>query len=186
MDSSHRLFVSFLWALCLIAQAGCPPPPPVEGSWPVADTGTPDTAVQETTAQASELVPGVTMGTHVQAKHWHPGFVPLSDGSELPIVLGHQGAWMVVLGLRNYEVLQGPLDIVARIEAAGSVQAEIYLVDRELDPELDHYEYIYDIWAVVSDPSLSTYPAIATLEIRDQTGTEVTIQHEVILSGGMD
>jgi hypothetical protein len=185
MDSSHRLFVSFLWALCLIAQAGCAPPPPVEGGWPVADTGTTDTAVQETIAQP-QLVPGVTMGTHAQFKQQTTAFVPLFDDSELPIVLGHQGAWMVVLALRNYQILQGPLDIVARIEAAGSVQAELALVDLDLDPKLDRYEYIYDIWVIVSDPSLSTYPAIATLEIRDRTGAEVTLQHEVILSGGLD
>ena len=130
--------------------------------------------------------PEVAVGTHVQWKRQPDDFVPLEEGDDLPIVLGHQGAWMVVLAIRSDGLLTGPLELVVGMEAAGTSLGELQLVDQELDPELDGRDYLYDIWLIVADPSLSTYQADITITLRDATGLEMTIERRVVLSGGLD
>ncbi len=171
MSSSSRALGIGL--TCLVALAGCPP-----GPSPTADVSE-DTAVTDVTDQ-----PGVTLGTHEQWKQQPDDFVELHDQSELPIVLGHQGAWMVVLALRSFETLEGELDIVASIEAAGTSLGVLQLINRPLDRELDGADYLYDIWLIVSDPSLSTYDAFITVEVVDDNGLEITLERTVVLSGG--
>ena len=130
--------------------------------------------------------PEVVVGTHVQWKRQPDDFVVLEEGDELPIVLGHQGSWMVVLAVRSDGLLKGPLDLVVGIEAAGTSLGELQLVEQKLDPELDGRDYVYDIWLIVADPSLSTYQADITIALRDAAGLEMTIERRVVLSGGLD
>ncbi len=134
----------------------------------------------------AESVEAVELGTHVQWKQQPDDFITLNEGDALPIVLGHQGAWMVVLALRSEALLVGPVDILVSIEAAGTSLGELSLSEQDLDPELDGRDYIYDIWLIVGDPSLSTYQALVTLEVSDTRGTSVRIERKVVLSGGMD
>ena len=152
---------------------GCPEPidPPDSDAMTHADA-------------AGEL--GVELGTHVQWKRQPSDFIPLEDGSELPIVLGHQGAWMVVLALRSDGLLVSPVDATVGIEAAGANLGEIYLVEQELDPELDGQDYLYDIWLIVADPSLSTYEAQVSVSVTDAEGFALSIERRVVLSGGLD
>ena len=126
------------------------------------------------------------LGTHVQWKQQPEDFSPLDEGSELPIVLGHQGAWMVVLALRSDAFLESPIDLKIGIEAAGSSLGELQLSDHDLDRELDGKDYDYDIWLIVADPSLSTYEATISLEVSDLSGRAAQIERRVLLSGGLD
>ena len=126
----------------------------------------------------------VTLGTHPQWKQQPEHFVPLDDDSELPIVLGHQGLWMVVLAIRSHETLTGELDLIARVEVDGDLLGELQLINQALDPELDGHDYLYDIWLVVSDPSLATYTADVTVELEDSQGVAMTMTRRVLLSGG--
>ena len=128
-------------------------------------------------------VAGVLLGTHAQWKQQPDDFIALEDGSTLPIVMGHQGLWMVVLAIKSFETLSGELDLTARIAAANVVD-ELMLINRPLDPELDGHDYLYDIWLVVSDPSLATYDATVTVEITDETGLELVLERQVVLGGG--
>ena len=129
---------------------------------------------------------GISLGTHVQWKQQPSDFVTLEDGSELPIVLGHQGAWMVVLALRSEAFLEGPVDLSVGIEAAGTNLGELQLVEQDLDRELDGHDYIYDIWLIVADPSLSTYQARVSASVTDAGGRTFSIERQVVLSGGLD
>lgn len=156
--------------LCLV---GCPEGPPG-----------PDMDAVGGSDSVSE--PEVVLGTHVQWKRQPADFVALEDGSALPIVLGHQGSWMVVLAVRSDQVLEGPVDLVVGIEAAGSQLGELQLVEQELDRELDERDYIYDIWLIVADPSLSTYEADISVALSDAAGVEMTLELTVVLSGGLD
>jgi len=162
----------------MVALAGCPPGP---GPGPDAGDATGDGA---TTEPDSDDVPGVALGTHAQWKQQPEHFRVLEDEGELPIVLGQQGLWMVVLALRSYETLEGELDLVVRVDAAGVTLGELYLVEMALDPELDGRDYIYDIWLIVSDPSLATYTAEVSIDIVDSGGMELTLERSVVLSGG--
>jgi hypothetical protein len=130
--------------------------------------------------------PEVVVGTHVQWKRQPDDFVVLEDDGELPIVLGHQGSWMVVLAIRSDALLEGPVDLVIGIEAAGSLLGELQLVDQELDRELDGRDYVYDIWLIVADPSLSTYQAQISVDLVDASGAEMTLERTVVLAGGLD
>jgi len=169
MSSLCRL-LALAW---LLALTGCP-----NGPGPGADAGSSD-AVSDT-----DDGPSVALGTHQQWKQQPEHFIELRDDSELPIVLGHQGLWMVVLAVRSFEMLEGELDLIARIEAADTLLGELQLVNQALDPELDNHDYIYDIWLVVSDPSLATYTANLTVEIEDSNGLSMTLERTVTLSGG--
>ena len=167
MFPSPRLVrVAFVCLVALVVSA-CPPGPgPTDTDAPDADAG-----------------PGVSIGTHSQWKQQPDDFIALHDDSELPIVLGHQGLWMVVLAVRSFETLEGELDLVARIEAANVID-EMMLINRPLDRELDGADYLYDIWLVVSDPSLASYQATVTLELTDSNGLEVVLERSVLLTGG--
>ena len=83
-----------------------------------------------------------------------------------------------------YETLEGGLDLVFRVDAADSTLGVLQLVEMTLDPELDGRDYIYDIWLLVSDPSLATYTAEVSVDIVDSNGLELTIERSVVLSGG--
>jgi hypothetical protein len=166
-----------IWALFVLMASpwlsGCPE------RHPITDL---DASVEADVVSTPEVV----LGTHVQWKRQPDDFVVLEEGGELPIVLGHQGAWMVVLALRSDQRLEGPLDLVVGIEAAGALLGELQLVEQELDRELDGRDYLYDIWLIVADPSLSTYEAQISAELRDATGLEMTLELTLVLSGGLD
>ena len=168
MSSPCRLLAVIL--TCLVTLTACPHNPPPDP----ADTSAPDT----------DDGPAVALGTHQQWKQQPEHFIELRDDSELPIVLGHQGLWMVVLAVRSLETLEGELDIVARIESVDTLLGELQLVNQALDPELDGHDYIYDIWLVVSDPSLATYVANVTVEVEDSNGLAMTLERTVTLTGG--
>ena len=57
---------------------------------------------------------------------------------------------------------------------------------RRVDRELDERDYIYDIWLIVADPSLSTYEADISVALSDAAGVEMTLELTVVLSGGLD
>jgi len=160
----------------LVALTGCPPEPGPDAGDATEDGSTTEPDIDD--------VPGVALGTHAQWKQQPEHFRVLEDGSELPIVMGHQGLWMVVLALRSYETLEGGLDLVFRVDAADSTLGVLQLVEMTLDPELDGRDYIYDIWLLVSDPSLATYTAEVSVDIVDSNGLELTIERSVVLSGG--
>ncbi len=173
MTGPLRLGVTFMALAYSTLAIGCPQP--MEGLEPDAMS----------TSDASAPL-GVEVGTHVQWKRQPDDFIALEDGSELPIVLGHQGAWMVVLALRSDALLQSPVDVTVGIEAAGSDLGERYLVEQELDRELDGQDYLYDIWLIVADPSLSTHEATIRVAVVDASGLALTFQRHVTLSGGLD
>ena len=175
----------------LVTLSGCPPGPGPgadasdDGSGPVTDADTVDDSDDGLSVDDSDDGPSVVLGTHAQWKEQPEQFRELHDGADLPIVLGHQGLWMVVLAVRSEETLSGSLDLDVRLDVGETTLGELQLVDKELDPELDGRDYVYDIWLIVSDPNPTTDTAQVTVDLVDSGGLALTLEHSVFLGGAL-
>lgn len=131
------------------------------------------------------LEPELTLGTHEQLR-WDPElFEPLDvDGAPLEIVLGNQGLWMVVLGIRAHDTLVEPFTLQVTLVVGGSQQGEVTAAGQKLRRESDGRDYYYDIWLLVPDPTISSFDAELNVVLEGGDGVTWTIDQNVHLTGG--
>ncbi len=148
--------------------------PPVDVS---PDVALPDDASTADASQECQPAPGppeLEVGTHEAGENSPAAFTVLEDGSPLQVVLGFQGAYMVVLGLRVRGDVPCHLRLAASLTAVedGTVLAKFkYKKPKPFTPGGDGWIYIYNLFVVVED-------------WEPWVGKNVTVHAEVLTEGG--
>ncbi len=108
-------------------------------------------------------------------------FVVLGGGSPLPVVLGEQGSWMLVVALRARDV--GELVTAharVELEVGGALEAKVKVKHQPLDLEAEGWRYLRDIYVVLDAyEALLNQPATLTVEL-------LTTEDELVVTGSAD
>jgi hypothetical protein len=166
-----------LCVLILALQMACGP---TTGNGDVAN-GTHDAC---THLDAGEDHSDFVLGFHPAGAMTPSQFSPLAEGSELEVVLGLQGLWMVVLSFKTCGFFNGPIDILGRVEVDGQSLGQLGLNEQTLVPEEDGFDYFYNFFLVVSLPHLAKGPGTVVFHAEDGIGNAVDKEVSVRLIGG--
>ena len=105
-------------------------------------------------------------------------FTVLHDGSSLPVILGGQGAYMLVVAMRASEV-EDLADAHVRVELdhEDALVAKVKVKHADLTHEGDGWTYLRDIYLIVDDhETLLGTDAVLRVEL-------VTVDDELIVVG---
>jgi hypothetical protein len=137
-------------------------------------------------APAGCPAPFLQLGTNAESKATPADFVALADGAEMPVTLGPQGLWMVVLALRTCGLYASPLKIDVRITTDDqAATGKLVLGKQKLLPGGDGTSYYYNLWLVVQQPQHAAgTDATVTLTVTDAIGATGTHSLRLALIGG--
>ncbi len=144
---------------------------PEADAGPAADTEDPD-------------APLFVLGVNETAKVAPQYFSELPEGEELLIEYGPQGLWMVVLAFKTRNIFEPPLQIIAKVDVGGVEQGLLGLGKQKLQIGGDGFDYFYNLYLVVDDPTVTGQAGLVTIEVTDDHGGAVTEERGVLLTGG--
>lgn len=126
------------------------------------------------------------LGVNVTGKNTPEFFTELDEGGELFVELGAQGLWMVVLAFKTYGYFDAKVIIRAWIEVDSIREGELALAKQKLLPGGDGWDYYYNFFLVVPEPSLAGHEAVITIQVEDDLTQEPVVLHQmnVTLTGG--
>ncbi len=181
----HVLLRQFVVALAVVFGAcGDAASPTPGGDTVMADAADEDTSATDTAADTSRP-PGFELGSNPQGRNEPASFSPLADGDDLEIVLGPQGLWMVVLAFRTRGLVDAPLYLDADITVDGVRQGVLVLQDQPLFPGPEGWNYYYNFFLVVDDPTVTGKAATVAFRITDKDGDLLERNLQVQLTGGL-
>lgn len=138
----------------------------------------------EDIAEGPAEVPEFVLGINVTGTNQPEFFDPLPEGGELNVELGPQGLWMVVLAFKTRHLLEPPVQIITSIHVDGVQQGKLGLAKQKLQYGGDGYDYFYNLYLVVDDPSVAGQAGQVEIEVQDDQGGYVLETREVVLTGG--
>lgn len=153
-----------------------------------ADVASGDDPADDAAADAGPTedpdAPVFVLGINETAKVGAEYFSELVDGGELVIEYGPQGLWMVVLAFKTRNVFEPPLQIIAKVEVGGVEQGLLGLGKQKLQYGGDGFDYFYNLYLVVDDPTVTGQAGLVSVEVTDDHGGSVVEQRSVLLTGG--
>jgi len=155
---------------------------------PASDTASPDTAVDTEGAEVdvAPVEPELVLGTNITGQNTPATFTPLAPGDALAIEFGPQGLWMVVLAFKTRGMLETRgLFLSAEILVGAASQGKLQLEGQRTNVGGDGWEYYYNFFLVVDDPTVAGAMATIDFYARDGAGVEHEQQLEVLLTGGL-
>ncbi len=184
-------FLASIVALAVLAACGD------AGTDPDEDTGAPDTVVdsssdsstdteRDTAVPDVEPMPSFVIGTNEVGANSPSFFEPLADGDSLEIEFGFQGLWMTVLAFQTRDIFDGPVGVDAWITVNDIEQGRLTLIDQTLVPGGDGFDYYYNFFLVVSDPSVAGETGVIHFEAESMADSDIarTVELTVSLTGG--
>jgi hypothetical protein len=117
------------------------------------------------------------LGVNVAGKTSPSEYTALSDGDSVPIVLGPQGAWMIVGAVHTniFATDVVKVKVVASMaDSEGSVYGKVTLKKKPLFSSIDGGKYLMNIWLVVSS------------KVDEETGKLVWEDKEAVFSVALE
>lgn len=123
------------------------------------------------------------MGYNVVYQNTPESFTVIEDGAAVPLIWGVQGSWMVVLGFRSQNLVEGAFDIRAEITIDGVESGEIWYELQETFPGGNGWDYYYNLFLAIdqNDPFEAGTPATIQMSVEDEAGNAVEASHEVVI-----
>lgn len=145
----------------------------------VGDDATPDGSDPSDVAEAGAF----EIGTNCVEDATPQGFLPITEGGEVPLTWGVQGSWMVVMAFRTHDMFEGVFDVRAEITIDGRKVGEIWYEAQESFPGGDGWDYYYSLFLAIdlSDPPPRGTPAHVVMTVTDEDGTTATREHDVVI-----
>lgn len=181
----RHVLLSLTAAILAFTAAGCGDAGSAPPGEDAADTSGGDTATEDAAATDTSRPPGFELGSNPQGRNEPSAFVPLGEGDDLEIVLGPQGLWMVVLAFRTRGLVAAPLYLDADITVDGVRQGVLVLQDQPLFPGPEGWNYYYNFFLVVDDPTVTGRPATVAFRVTDKDGVLLERALGVTLTGGL-
>lgn len=114
--------------------------------------------------------PTLVIGTNAPGSDEPDAFVPLTDGALLDIVVGFQGAWMVVLALETSLAADLPVAITMTLRSAEEVLGHFTVSEQALVAGDSGDAYYLDFYLVVSSAEHAGEVAWVDASVVDERG----------------
>lgn len=101
-------------------------------------------------------------------------FTVVQPGSQVPLVWGVQGSWMVILAFRERDMFAETFDVRAEMSIDGVDSGNIWLEQQESFPGGDGWNYYYNLFLALSidEPAAQGTPAEITMRVTDAEGRD--------------
>lgn len=123
------------------------------------------------------------VGYNVVGQNTPDSFTVVEDGAAIPLIWGVQGSWMVVLGFRSQNLVEGAFDIRAEITIDGVASGDIWYELQETFPGGNGWDYYYNLFLAIdqNDPPEAGTPATIQMSVEDGAGNAVEATHQVVI-----
>lgn len=107
-------------------------------------------------------------------------FVPVPDGGQVPVVVGDQGLYMVIVAVRTTGLLVSPVSVDAELRYAGHRIAEFEFEGIDLDPMEDGFDYLWDVFLAFEGTPFTGLPLELELDVVGADGKGVSLEQTIV------